>query len=133
MRDAIVMKYKLMRYYYTQMWLASKNGGPVYRPLFFDFPGDTNTYNNVEQGIMIGDSLKLSPVFTQGASGNQPFYFPSGRWCRFLVGSCFTGGSNQQLSSNLVDINVHIRAGKIVPYQDTENVNSTDALADKPL
>ena len=133
MKDAILMKYKLMRYYYTQMWLASKNGGPVFRPLFFDFPADANAYNNVEQGIMVGDSLKLSPVFTQGASGNQPFYFPSGRWCRFEAGTCFTGGSNQQLSSNLGDINVHIRPGKIVPYQDTANVNTTHDLFSKPL
>ena len=132
MRTAILMKYQLMRYYYTQMWLASKNGGAVFRPTFFDFPADANAYNNVEQGIMVGDSLKLSPVFTQGTTGNQPFYFPSGRWCPFDKGNgCFNGGSTQQLSSNLADINLHIRAGKIVPYQDTTDVKSTHDLFGK--
>jgi alpha-glucosidase (family GH31 glycosyl hydrolase) len=41
-------------------------GGAVVRPLFFDYPNDDNTFNNVESTYMLGDSIKVSPILVPG-------------------------------------------------------------------
>jgi alpha-glucosidase (family GH31 glycosyl hydrolase) len=63
MRDAINNKYKLVRYYYTNLFLMSVSTDPqkpFYKPVFFSFPDDRNTYTNITYNVMLGDSLKLS-------------------------------------------------------------------------
>jgi alpha-glucosidase (family GH31 glycosyl hydrolase) len=43
MRKAINLKYSMIKYMYTHLFLLSKNGGkPFYRPLFMDYPDDIN-------------------------------------------------------------------------------------------
>jgi len=58
MSDAIQKKYKLMRYYYTEMMLISNSGGAFYKPLFFEFPEDDVAFLNNHDDVMLGSSLK---------------------------------------------------------------------------
>jgi len=65
MRMAIQNKYHLLNYYYTQLYISHAFGnGPVYKPLFFEYPDDTNAYLNQTDNVMIGDSLKLGVLST---------------------------------------------------------------------
>lgn len=42
------------------MFLIHKvGGGPVYKPLFFEYPDDMLTYADYENNVMIGSSLKV--------------------------------------------------------------------------
>lgn len=46
MRDAIKLKYSLVRYFYTSLVDQSLKGtGTFYKPMFFEFPDDMNTYD----------------------------------------------------------------------------------------
>ena len=61
MRQAIRLKYSIIKYMYTHMFLLSANGGkPFYRPVFFDYPEDIQTIKDQKYNILLGDSLKLS-------------------------------------------------------------------------
>lgn len=40
MREAIKLKYSLVRYYYTSLFDISMNGGNFFKPLFFEFSED---------------------------------------------------------------------------------------------
>jgi hypothetical protein len=63
MRDAILTKYKLNRYYYSNLFLmsvASDQLKPFFKPVFFAYPNDRNTYTNFQYNAMLGDYLKLS-------------------------------------------------------------------------
>lgn len=61
MKDAILTKYSLVKYYYTQLFTLSTLGGSAfYKPLFFEYPDDIKAYDNQKYNIMLGDSLKLS-------------------------------------------------------------------------
>lgn len=86
MRDAIFNKYSLVRYYYTQLFLASWGTSQNYRkafykPVFFEFPEDLNAYDNLQYNVMLGDSLKLSINSDQQGQNTTDFYFPAGTWC----------------------------------------------------
>jgi len=61
MRNAILLKYSLVRYYYTSLFMVStQDGGTFYKPLFFEFPEDLNAYKDITYNIMLGKALKLS-------------------------------------------------------------------------
>ena len=58
--NAMQIKLALVPYYYTEMSLLNKEGGAFYRPLFFDFPNDTNAYMNLTHNVMLGSGMKAS-------------------------------------------------------------------------
>lgn len=77
---------------------------------------------------MLGDSLKLSINPEKLDEDTHDFIFPAGTWCGMLgtltIGECFesTGnGYTKNYPSGLKDYQVHIREGKIVPYQEVSN------------
>jgi len=108
------MKYQLMRYFYTQMWIISENGGAFYKPLFFDFPNDDIAYLNNHDNIMIGESLKLS-ILTSEDKETGTFYFPEGWWCPiFTTYACIHGPKNMTWNKN--GFMVSIREGAIIPW-----------------
>lgn len=57
-------------------------GAAIVKPLFFDYPEDDQTFWNPEHTFMLGDSIKVSPVLTQGAKEGDKYqvYFPQGLW-----------------------------------------------------
>lgn len=119
MRDAIYTKYSLIRYYYSELMFMSLRGEKsFYKPMFFAFPDDMNTYTNFTKNIMIGDNLKLSINTENLTEKFTDFYFPAGTWCniRNATDGCFlSAGQTQNLKTNLTDYYVHIREGSIVP------------------
>jgi alpha-glucosidase (family GH31 glycosyl hydrolase) len=42
MRNAIRTKYNLLRYYYTELYRVSQNGGTFYKSPIYEFPEDSN-------------------------------------------------------------------------------------------
>jgi len=90
---AIVMKIReqLRPYIMQQMTLASLNGTPVMRPLWFDFPNDPNTFP-VEDQLMFGPDYMVAPVLEYQAR-NRTVYLPNGaNWIHWFTGQQYTGG-----------------------------------------
>ena len=137
MRDAILTKYSLIRYYYTQLFsLSTLGGSPFYKPLFFEFPNDINAFNSIKYNVMLGDSLKLSILSDKIGQNSTDFYFPAGTWCNMLntTERCFDSkGENRTLRTKAYDAYVHIREGKIVPLQDAKKLNTIATLTSKAL
>jgi len=59
MKRAINVKYSMVRYYYTYLQNIHKEGGALYKPLFFEFPDDAKAYEDQPYNIMLGKALKL--------------------------------------------------------------------------
>ena len=126
MRDAILTKYSLLRYYYTQLFLLSTDVstvGTFYKPLFFEFPNEAGAYSaNPSENVMLGPSLKLSiktSLNTNWISDMNSYYFPQGVWADIMnpesVDVTSKAGVNQSLPSALKDFQVHLRDGHIIP------------------
>mmetsp|Transcript_41978 Transcript_41978/g.48617 ORF Transcript_41978/g.48617 Transcript_41978/m.48617 type:complete len:1282 (-) Transcript_41978:599-4444(-) len=81
MREMSLKRYALHRYHYSSIHRASTDGSVYFRPLFYSYPDDSNAFSNVEQNIMLGDSVKVSPIVSSVSS--QQFYFPEkgATWC----------------------------------------------------
>lgn len=125
MRDSINRKYSMMRYYYTQMTqmaLGNNTFYMMYKPLFFEFPEDVNTYQDIANNVMLGPAIKTSVNARSLTDNTTDFYFPAGTWCSLFenAGQCIYNeiGQNVSLPSQLNESYAHLREGYMVPLQD---------------
>jgi len=123
-QKSIFFRYSMIRYIYSQMFQSSVSGGVMFQPIFFQFPDDDGAYNFVDEHFMWGDALLVSPILTN-STDNITAYFPNANWNEFPSGKNFTdfnstasAGQTYQLPGAFNNLNVHMRGGKIVPYQD---------------
>jgi alpha-glucosidase len=113
-RSVIGQRYKLLPYIYSLFQAASTTGAPVIAGLPFYFPTDTNTFSE-DQSFLLGPSLLVAPVITQGAV-SRTVYFPQGAsWFDYYTDAVHTGGSTATVNAPLDTIPVFVRAGSIVP------------------
>ncbi|XP_077184313.1 lysosomal alpha-glucosidase [Paroedura picta] len=117
MRKALLLRYSLLPYLYTLFHKAHSAGDTVARPLYLEFPEDPNTWN-IDQQLMWGAALLITPVLVAGKT-KVSGYFPLGTWYNWMDGSTIhSRGQWILLPAPLDTINVHIRAGYILPLQE---------------
>ncbi|MGN0447753.1 MAG: TIM-barrel domain-containing protein [Acutalibacteraceae bacterium] len=78
LKDLILLRERLKPYITKHMKIASKEGVPIMRPTFFDYPDDENCYKYGEQ-FFFGDDILFAPVTKQGAT-HKEVYLPEGKW-----------------------------------------------------
>ena len=137
----IKLRYSLIRYIYSQFFLISLNEkGSFFKPLMFEFPDDQTSYENIEDKIMVGESLFLC-AFYDNSIKPKSFKFPNANFNKFPEGKTVTSYIDHnseikeknkiiELSGNLEDIHLFVRGGFIVPYQ---NVNEKYVINTKKL
>ena len=105
MSHYLKVREKLRPYIYKQMKNASKNGDPVMRPLFYDFPNDENAYNYKYQ-YMFGPDLLVTPVADPGIT-EMAVYLPKGaQWTDARTGKKYDGGKEIIVKVDLNNIPV---------------------------
>eukprot|EP01100_Stratorugosa_tubuloviscum_P002169 TRINITY_DN1493_c0_g1_i1.p1 TRINITY_DN1493_c0_g1~~TRINITY_DN1493_c0_g1_i1.p1 ORF type:complete len:875 (-),score=351.55 TRINITY_DN1493_c0_g1_i1:66-2690(-) len=138
-REALFTKYKLLPYYYTLFADIYVRGGAALRPLFYEFPSDSNVAN-IENQFMVGEAIMISAATVRNPYLNV--YFPKIAWYNFYNGSrvILNEISNEQKEMNEIsasevtnkkyngfklihtptdNVNVHVRGGYIIPLQAT--------------
>uniref|UniRef100_A0A8B9J0T4 Lysosomal alpha-glucosidase n=1 Tax=Amazona collaria TaxID=241587 RepID=A0A8B9J0T4_9PSIT len=127
MRTALHLRYSLLPFLYTLFHRAHSAGETVARPLFLEFPQDRNTWA-VDRQLMWGAGLLITPVLEAGQT-KVSGYFPAGTWYSLAgVGApppspvadsaIHSKGQWILLPAPLDTINVHVRAGHILPLQE---------------
>ena len=87
-------------YVMDAMEQVNKTGLPVQRPLWYDFPEDSNTWS-IEDQYMFGSSVMVAPVYTYQAR-NRTLYFPSGsKWQHYFTGMVHDGGASKTIDAPL--------------------------------
>lgn len=71
-RKIIGIRYSLIPYLYSEFMKAALTDDMMFRPLSFDYPGDTFA-RQVEDQVMVGDGLMITPVYTQNATGRYVY------------------------------------------------------------
>ena len=142
MKESILRKYSMIRYFYTQMTqmaLGNNTFYMMYKPLFFEFPEDPNAFHDIVNNVMLGPAIKTSVNARSIDAATTDFYFPAGTWCSLFepVGECIYNeiGQNVTLNSRLNESYAHLREGFIVPLQNAAayDVSTTVDLQSKPI
>ncbi|NXD84177.1 LYAG glucosidase, partial [Halcyon senegalensis] len=117
MRAALRLRYSLLPFLYTLFHRAHSAGETVARPLFLEFPQDPNTWA-VDRQLLWGGGLLVTPVLEAGKT-KVSGYFPVGTWYSLAGDSTICSkGQWVLLPAPLGAINVHVRAGHILPLQE---------------
>ncbi|ETM42904.1 hypothetical protein L914_11515 [Phytophthora nicotianae] len=127
-RKFIGMRYRLLPYLYTLGYEAHATGIPIARAMFFEFPEDTNARSSpyVDNQFMLGSSLLVIPVLTEGAT-NVTGYVPKGVWYDlFNYTKLESVGANVSWEVSLYDMPVHVRGGSVLPMHQAA-LTSTSA------
>ena len=109
----IIRRYMYVRealkpYIMKQMKLASEDGTPVMRPLFYDFCGDKNVYD-IGDEYMFGPDLLVAPVVELGAR-KRMVYLPEGcRWKDAGTGMVYDGGTRIEADAPLDTIPLFLK------------------------
>jgi alpha-D-xyloside xylohydrolase len=109
---AIRTRYLLLPYLYAQAWKVTSEGASLMRPLFADWPEDTETWRQEEE-FLLGNALLVAPVFRE--DDTQHVYLPEGGWQDFWDGRKINGGVSFDQTVPRDRIPVFVKAGTILP------------------
>ncbi|MDQ3863921.1 MAG: alpha-xylosidase [Actinomycetota bacterium] len=112
-RRTVEMKYRLMPYVYAQAKLASQNGHPMLRTLFFEYPEDGTSWL-VEDEYLFGTDILVAPLLEEARS--RDVYLPPGLWTDYQGGEVYEGARWHHLHAGRVPIVVLVREGAAIPH-----------------
>ena len=112
MSKYLQVREQLKPYILKHMAIASKEGIPMMRPLFFDFPNDQFCYT-IEDEYMFGPDLLIAPVLEYKIK-TRKIYFPAGSsWTDALTGKIYKGGQIVDYEVELENIPIFCKNGFI--------------------
>lgn len=114
-RDAIMLRYRLLPYFYTLLWLASAEDEPMLRATFLDHEHDLQTFVETDD-FMLGRDLLVASVVEPGQRQRQ-VYLPDNEagWYEFYSGQWYSGGQTITLDAPLERLPLMVRAGAMIP------------------
>ena len=106
--NLLELRERLRPYIMDQMKIASENGTPPMRPLFYDFPDDDAAWE-IEDAYLFGGDILVAPVLYEGQT-ERGVYLPKGcRWVDAKSGICFDGGQTVICDAPLDTIPVFVK------------------------
>uniref|UniRef100_A0A669QHZ2 alpha-glucosidase n=1 Tax=Phasianus colchicus TaxID=9054 RepID=A0A669QHZ2_PHACC len=118
-RHVMNIRYTLLPYLYTLLHEAHVHGSTVVRPVLHEFAEEKVTWDIFEQ-FLWGPALLISPVMTPGAVTVNA-YLPNARWYDYHTVTINVRGEYRVLPAPLEHINLHIRGGYILAWQEPAN------------
>jgi alpha-D-xyloside xylohydrolase len=114
-RSYLDLRYRLLPYTYSLAGEIWRHGGPIIRPLVFDFRNDPQALDEAH-AYMYGRAFHVAPVLAEGVT-SWPVYLPDapGGWYDFWTGEHREGGRRHDVPAPLERLPLHVRAGSVVP------------------
>ena len=131
-RSAIQLRYSLMPYLYTLFHQAHKDGTPVMRPIWYEFPNQEAAYST-QDAFLFGQALLVSPVLEPGAKSVRVSLPGDDLWYDLLGEDVHDAkvSPSVDVAVTMDSIPVHLRGGTIVPRRMRPRRN-TKAMTHDP-
>ena len=114
--DLLFLRERIKPYIIRQMEICCREGIPLMRPLFFDFPNDETTYE-IEDEFMFGSDVLVAPVYEEGAKTRR-VYLPNGaKWTDAWIDKTYEGGKWIDYETPLEIIPVFLRDEAKIPIK----------------
>ena len=117
LKEFVNLKCRLMPSLYGQAVCSHKEGRPVLRPMFLDFPED-RACDTLDRQYMFGDSLLVAPIFKE--NGEVQYYLPEGTWYNLITGAEVAGGKWQKETHDYHSLPLMVRPNSILPLGNND-------------
>lgn len=112
-RRIVELKYRLMPYVYAQAKLASENGHPMMKTLFFEYPQDPTSWL-IEDEYLFGTDILVAPLM-EDAPGRY-VYLPPGDWTDYGSGEVYEGTRWHHIQAGEIPAVMLVRDGAAIPH-----------------
>lgn len=136
-RNIIRMRYGLVPYIYSEYMKAALKDEMYFRPVAFDYPEDSFAYQ-VEDQLMVGESVMIAPVYVQNAKGRY-VYLPE-EMCMIRMRSLEDMTSQviekgcHYIEMALNELVIFVKKNHVIPLAVLENgVRTTADLAEADI
>jgi alpha-D-xyloside xylohydrolase len=133
LRECVKRKILLTPYILQEALRGHKDGAPLMRAMFLEFPEDLNTYA-VDTQYMFGSNLLVAPVFSE--EGEVTFYVPrsdddeAGKWVSwFDYSKTYESGRWYTETHGFDTLPILIRPGSVTVTNPTIKAPEDDALS----
>ncbi|QPG73740.1 hypothetical protein FOA43_001053 [Brettanomyces nanus] len=117
-REALLLRYKLMPLLYTQFRKSYKSGMPILKPLFYDRPENPGTYSIDDEFFL--ENLLVKPIMAQNQT-SVSMYLPDDRkyYNFFNFTETLQGeGYHDGIRAALNEVPVYLREGSMIPTKE---------------
>jgi alpha-glucosidase len=116
-KEAIVRRYSLLPYLYSELHRAHESGLPILRPLWLEWPQDQKAYaGEFQHQFLVGEKMMVAPVITAGQRF-QKVYLPAGDWFEPATATFHSGDRTVVVEASLDALPLFYLAGAIIPSQ----------------
>lgn len=105
----IHLRNRLIPYIKKQMDVASREGIPVMRPMFLEYPEDRVCYETGDQ-YMFGGEILFAPISKRGQTVRK-VYLPEGRWILTKDGKVFEGSQWVEVTAEIHEFIAFVKDG----------------------
>jgi alpha-D-xyloside xylohydrolase len=112
-RRIVELRYQLMPYIYAQAALASREGHPMLRALFFEYPGDPTSWL-IEDQYLFGTDILVAPLMEEAPG--RDIYLPPGSWIDYQGGENYEGGRWHSMRVGELPVVILVRDGAAIPH-----------------
>lgn len=128
MKKYLKLRHELIPYLYTCNRLASREGQPLIRPLYYGEPEQQEAYE-VSNEYYFGTELIVCPITKplnkKSDSASFSAWLPEGVWFDLFCGRVYNGGRRLALYRGIEDIPVMAKAGAILPMAHLEEYTNS--------
>lgn len=108
LKSLIELRERLKPYIMKHMDIASENGTPIMRPMFYDFSDDSVCYGLDDQ-YMFGSDILFAPILDEGQT-ERDVYLPNGKWIRTTDKKVYDGGRYVHCTANIDEFIAFVKA-----------------------
>ena len=123
------LRNQLIPYLYTEFYHYHKEGIPLIKPFYYDYPFAYDDPVYINQ-YFLGSSMLISPIVKLNDPlinrTIQRFYIPEGIWYDFKTGKKFVGNKKYVSFYKIEDYPVFVKAGGIIPLSGINDLMSTN-------
>ncbi|KAA6456635.1 DUF5110 domain-containing protein [Acidobacteria bacterium AB60] len=114
LREYDDFRYRLLPYIYSTAWGVTNRNETMMQALPLVYPSQPSV-RSIRDEFLLGDSLLISPVLTEGANARE-VTLPGGEdWTDFWSGEKTHGGQTVRVEAPLDRVPIFVKAGSIVP------------------
>ncbi|ERJ13878.1 glycoside hydrolase family 31 protein [Haloplasma contractile] len=125
-KEYIRLRYKIIRYIYSEAFKSHKTGLPIMRPLVLEYENDPIAHGIHDQ-FLVGETLLVAPILRPDEKYRK-VYLPEGIWYDFFTNKRYEGGQFIIVKAELDEIPVFVKGGSIIPMSEWSM--NTDQLQD---